>query len=456
MHRGEEVSKGGRVGEEAADALGRDVDRLGLRLGRLKTGTPPRLDGGSIRWEELEVQEGDERPRRFSWRTEAGRFPVLRQVPCHLTWTNERTHAVIRENVHLAPMYAGRISGVGPRYCPSVEDKVMRFADRDRHQVFLEPEGLETEVVYVNGVSTSLPVGVQEEFMRTIPGLEEAKFLRHGYAVEYDFVEPAQLDRTLAVRDVPGLWLAGQINGTSGYEEAACQGLLAGANAALWAAGRAAFVLGREEAYAGVLVDDLVVSNPSEPYRMFTSRAEYRLLLRHDNADRRLTRRGYAVGLVSEGELAAFEEREAARGEGARVLRSLRTAEGRGLEAFLRRPEVRIGALVAEFGELEALGLSEELWETVEIDVKYAGYEERQAAEVERMRRQEGREIPADFVYAGMRGVGREALERWERLRPQTLGAAGRIEGVRPPDVALLAVHVERARREIAAGRAEL
>jgi len=448
MHTGEQTSKGGRVGEEAADELGRDVDRLGLRLGRLKTGTPPRLDSASIQWGELEEQHGDPAPRTFSWRTERASFPSLPQIPCHLTWTNERTHELIRANVHLAPMYAGRIQGVGPRYCPSVEDKVMRFADRDRHQVFLEPEGLDTEVVYVNGVSTSLPGEVQEQFMKTIPGLEEAKFLRHGYAVEYDFVEPSQLDRTLAVRKVPGLWLAGQINGTSGYEEAGCQGLLAGANAALWASGRAPFVLGRHEAYAGVLVDDLVVSNPSEPYRMFTSRAEYRLLLRHDNADRRLTRRAHEVGLVGDDELAAYEERERGREAGARLLQSLRASTGQPLAQHLRRPEVRIQALVAEHPELAALELDAELWETVEVDVKYEGYTRRQADDIERMRKQEGRLIPADFDYGGLQGLASEAIEKLERFRPETLGAAGRIDGVRPPDIALLAVHIERARRE--------
>jgi len=448
MHTGEETEKGGRVGEEAADELGRDVDRLGLRLGRLKTGTPPRLDAASIRFEELEEQPGDERPRTFSWHTDRGAFPRLEQVPCYLTWTNVATHDVIRANVHLAPMYAGRIQGVGPRYCPSVEDKVMRFADRDRHQVFLEPEGLDTDVVYVNGVSTSLPGEVQEEFMRTIPGLEGAKFLRYGYAVEYDFVEPSQLDRTLAVRAVPGLWLAGQINGTSGYEEAGCQGLIAGANAALWATGRPPFVLGREEAYAGVLVDDLVVSNPAEPYRMFTSRAEYRLLLRHDNADRRLTRRAHEVGLVSDAALAAFEERERGRSEGAELLGRLRAPGGQLLVDYLRRPEIRITTLVQEHPELAALDLDDELWETVEIDAKYEGYTRRQADDVERMRRQEGCEIPVDFEYSGLQGMALEAIEKLERLRPRTLGAAGRIDGVRPPDVALLAVHLERARRE--------
>lgn len=451
MHTGEEVSKGGRVGEDAADELGRDVDRLGLRLGRLKTGTPPRLDSDSIRWDELEVQHGDESPRTFSWRTERGRFPSLQQIPCHLTWTNEATHKLIRDNVHLAPMFTGRIQGVGPRYCPSVEDKVMRFADRERHQVFLEPEGLDTEVVYVNGVSTSLPAEVQERFMKTIPGLEGARFLRHGYAVEYDFVEPSQLDRTLAVRKVPGLWLAGQINGTSGYEEAGCQGLLAGANAALWVAGRAPFVLGRDEAYAGVLVDDLVVSNPTEPYRMFTSRAEYRLLLRHDNSDRRLTRRAHEVGLVGDEELHAFEERERGRAAGAKLLESLRTAAGQPLAAHLRRPEVRITALLGEHPELAALELDAELWETVEVDIKYEGYTRRQADDIARMRKQEGRRIPPDFDYSGLKGMASEAIEKLERLRPETLGAAGRIDGVRPPDVALLAVHLERAKRERAA-----
>jgi len=447
MHTGADQAAGGRVGERSADRLSADVARLELALGRLKTGTPPRLDAGSIDFGRLEEQPGDDRPRPFSFTTPLEGFPRLPQVPCHVTWTHEATHAIIRDNVHLSPMYAGRIQGVGPRYCPSVEDKVVRFADKDRHQVFVEPEGLDTEVMYINGVSTSLPAEVQEAFVRTIPGLERARFLRHGYAVEYDFVQPCQLADTLAVRHVPGLFLAGQINGTSGYEEAGGQGLVAGANAALWVQGRAPFVLRRHEAYLGVMIDDLIVTNPTEPYRMFSSRAEYRLLLRSDNADRRLVARAAEVGLVPAGRAEEVAEKQRRIDAVIRTLGGLWDSPNKSLVDVLRRPEVTLEQLEAAHPAVAAHGLDGVLREAVEVEVKYAGYVERQEETVRRLAAQEALEIPAGLDYGAIGGLAAEAREALERLRPRTLGAAGRIAGVRPPDVALLGVWVERARR---------
>lgn len=454
MHTGEAQSSGGRVGEGTSTGVSHDLERLGLALGRLKTGTPPRLAADSIRWDALEAQTGDAHPTPFSSRTDRALFPAQKQIACHLTHTNERTHAIVRANIHRAPMYAGRIQGVGPRYCPSVEDKVMRFADKDRHLVFLEPESLDTDVVYVNGVSTSLPGEVQEEMLRTIDGLENARFLRHGYAVEYDFVAPSQLSDALAVKSVPGLFLAGQINGTSGYEEAAGQGLVAGANAALWTLGRGAFVLGRHEAYVGVMVDDLVVSNPTEPYRMFTSRAEHRLILRCDNAEERLVERARAVGLVGDDAVARLEARRA---ESTRVLAALTRIrrEGKSLAEILLRPEVTWATLCAETPELVAAGFDPEVASAVAVGLKYQGYVERAEENVARLRSQDALEIPAELDYRAIRGLANEAREKLGRLRPRTLGAAGRIAGVRPPDVALVAVHVERLRRERVAARRE-
>jgi tRNA uridine 5-carboxymethylaminomethyl modification enzyme len=452
MHTGEAQASGGRAGEGTSTGLSHDLERMGLELGRLKTGTPPRLKQSSIDWSALEEQWGDARPAPFSAWTDRASFPRLPQIACHITWTNERTHAIIRDNIHRAPMYAGRIKGVGPRYCPSVEDKVMRFADKERHQVFLEPESLSTDVIYVNGVSTSLPGDVQEAFLRTIPGLERAEFLRHGYAVEYDFAAPWQLDDTLAVKSIAGLWLAGQINGTSGYEEAAGQGLVAGANAALWTKGRAPFVLGRHEAYIGVMVDDLVVSNPTEPYRMFTSRAEYRLLLRNDNAEERLVRKAAEHGLVGEEALARLVHREEQKSRAKQLMDALRSPMhgNKTLAEALTRPEVHYAELAGIHPELAALRLDADVQESLEIDVKYAGYVERQGENIERMRRQESVEIPSDLDFKSLSGIANEAKDKLARLRPRTLGAASRIAGVRPPDVALLAIHIERRKREAA------
>jgi tRNA uridine 5-carboxymethylaminomethyl modification enzyme len=449
MHTGESTTPGGRIGEAAATGITADLAGLGLVTGRLKTGTPPRLAADSIDWARLEPQPGDPLPLPFSLRTDRARFPLLRQVDCHLAYTNERSHAVIRANLSRSPMYAGRIQGVGPRYCPSVEDKVVRFAERERHQLFLEPESLSTDVVYVNGLSTSLPAEVQEELVHSIEGLERARFLRYGYAVEYDFVQPFQLDPTLALRDVPGLYLAGQINGTSGYEEAAAQGLVAGANAALWATGRPAFVLERHEAYIGVLVDDLSVSNPTEPYRMFSSRAEYRLSLRHDNADQRLAAKAAQHGLIDDA-LVALYARRRERIAGARALLDALRSPADGHRTFaelLARPETTFEGLAAREQRLAALALEPDLATAVEADVKYQGYVERQQKDVERLRRQETTEIPSDFDFASVSGLKTEAKQKLAKLRPRTLGAASRIAGVNPPDVALLAIHLERRRR---------
>ncbi|MGK0217372.1 MAG: tRNA uridine 5-carboxymethylaminomethyl modification enzyme [Planctomycetota bacterium] len=448
MHVGEEKTTGGRVGEASADGLSGDVERLSLRLGRLKTGTPPRLDARSLDFDLMEEQGGDERPQPFSFGTPLAGFPRLPQIDCHITYTNEATHKLIRDNIHRAPMYSGRIQGVGPRYCPAVEDKIMRFADRDRHQVFVEPEGLTTDVIYANGVSTSLPAEIQEAFVHTIPGLERAKFLRHGYAVEYDFVQPNQLDPSLAVRHVPGLYLAGQINGTSGYEEAASQGLMAGANAALWIQDRAPFALARHEAYIGVMLDDLVITNPTEPYRMFSSRAEYRLLLRQDNADRRLVQRAAEVGLVS-AEAAQRVARKIERLAAAReVLETTFVEPSRTMAAVLKRPEMNFQKLCAQYPQAAALELDNEHADSLEIDIKYAGYITRQEQTVARMAHQESTAIPDGIDYTSLEGLGNEAVDKLGRLRPRTLGAAGRIEGVRPPEVALLGVHLERLRRQ--------
>jgi len=434
----------------------------------MKTGTPPRVTEKSVDRSKTVRVTGDTSPRAFSFRSRAERFPRLRQVDCFLTHTTERTHDLIRRNLDRSPLYSGLIRGRGPRYCPSIEDKVVRFAERDRHQVFVEPEGLETEWTYLSGLSMSLPVEVQEEIVRSLPGLERAEILRPAYAVEYDVVFPEQLDDTLGVRALPGLFLAGQVNGTSGYEEAAGQGLVAGVNAALVAKGRerAAFTLGRHEAYIGVMIDDLVTLGAEEPYRLLTSRAEHRLLLGAETAYTRLASKAVAYGLLSEEETVPILEREgrqrtarAALGE-ARVLPDRGTlleleALGIGLSeettgaGLLRRPDAPAavrGWLEGRLGE-PLDGLDEEEWERLVNEIRYEGFLKREVEAIERVRRAGDRPVPAGFRYAGVPGLSAEAAEKLERHRPRTLGQAGRIPGVTPAAVTLLLARLASGQR---------
>lgn len=445
VHVGPRRTPAGRAGEPPSRRLAESLKALGLPWGRLKTGTPPRLHRRSIRFERLERAMGDEEPVPFSFMT--GRIDRP-QIACHQMHTTGRVHEIVRANIERSPLYNGQIEGIGPRYCPSLEDKVMRFPHHERHQIFLEPEGLDVDEVYVNGYSMSLPADVQETLVHALPGLEDAEMMRPGYAVEYDFVQPTALSRSYEAKGVAGLFLAGQVNGTSGYEEAAGQGILAGINAARAVAGEEPLVLGRDEAYLGVLADDLTTRGCLEPYRMFTSRAEYRLLLRIDNADLRLTERGREVGLVDDRRWARFQDRRSRFEENARrVARTTVTlADGKRARASqaLRRPDVELDWL-ARGNELRlevAPGEErEDLW-SVETHFKYAGYLERQEATIERARRLEGRRIPASFSYSNLPGLSREIAERLTETRPETLGQALRVPGVTPAAVALIGARV--------------
>jgi tRNA uridine 5-carboxymethylaminomethyl modification enzyme len=437
MHMGEAKTAGGRAGEGTTSGISGALNRLGFRTSRFKTGTPPRLNGRTIDYAATEIQPGDQDPQAFSFLTDNLH---VEQLPCHITYTNPEVHTLIRNNLQRAPMYSGQIQGSGPRYCPSIEDKVVRFADKDRHQLFLEPEGRSTREVYVNGISTSLPRDVQDAMFRLIPGLKRAQIMRYGYAVEYDFCPPEQLLSTLETRRVRGLYFAGQINGTTGYEEAAAQGLLAGANATLKLRGADPLILSREQSYIGVLIDDLVTCGVDEPYRMFTSRAEYRLLLRQDNADRRLTKLAYACGLASRERFDRVTSKEALIDRVKATLAKERT-EGFTLEKMLCRTQTTWADVVARHSPLEQVSL--EIARQVEYDVKYAPYVERQTAEVARQKRLAEKGIPVDFDYASIGSLRNEAKEKLALLRPDSLAQAGRISGITPADVALLIVHLD-------------
>ncbi|MBI4352480.1 MAG: tRNA uridine-5-carboxymethylaminomethyl(34) synthesis enzyme MnmG [Candidatus Omnitrophica bacterium] len=452
IHIGDVTFGGGRAGDKPSLGLSGCLMGLGFEVKRLKTGTPPRLNARSIDFSRLDKQEGDPDPAPFSFQTES---ITQSQLPCYLTFTNQKTHQIIRDNIHRSPLYSGKIKSRGPRYCPSVEDKVMRFADKERHQIFLEPEGRTTQEIYVNGLSTSFPQDVQIEIIKSIEGIEKAEVMRFGYAVEYDFCPPTQLKPTLETKRIENLFLAGQINGTSGYEEAACQGLVAGINVVLKIRGGKPFILNRSEAYIGVLIDDLVTNGTEEPYRMFTSRAEHRLLLRQDNADKRLLRYGYEFGLISEEQHKKFVRKQEQIEEWIAKVKRARYQQVP-MDQYLRRSDVTIQNVMTAMDQaiedkdgstsLTILSLSKEIQRQVEIEIKYAGYVERELDIINRIKKYEIKKIPEGFNFSVIKGLSREAMEKLELVKPISIGQASRISGITPCDLSVLAIHLEKVR----------